>query len=155
MVKKSSLQSGIYNAGGHLDIKDSIRYSEENPLTLNNTTKKILYKGKLIMDEPHNIFHRYKAILMDHTTYISIDKRMMGRPDAISEKYYGTPDLWFLVMWANNAFKPEDLMKSAVKVIEYNQVEKIIEIALTYQSDIRDNEQNIPEKKNTTLVNID
>lgn len=155
MTKKSTLQTGMYNAGGHLDVQESIRYSESNPLTFNNTTKKLNFKGKFIMDEPHTIFHRYKSILMTKTRYISIEKRMVGRPDAISEYYYGTPDLWFLIMWANNAMKPEDLMETTVKVIEYNQVEKIIEIALTFQSEIRQNESNIPVKKDTTLVNVD
>jgi len=154
-MKKSTLQSGFYNTGSHLDIADSVKYSEENPLTYNNTTKKINFKGLFIMDEPHNIFHRYKNRLMSKTRYISIEKRMMGRPDAISEYYYGTPDLWFLVMWANQVFQPEQLMTKSVKVIEYGQVEKIIEIALTFQNEIRENEENVPIKKDTTLVRID
>ena len=124
MTKKTTLQSGVYNTGAHLDIKQSIAYSENNPLTYNNTTKKINFKGLFIMDEPHNIFDRYKNVLMKKTRYISIEKRMMGRPDAISEMYYGTPDLWFLVMWANKAFQPEELMTKSVKVIEFSQVEK-------------------------------
>lgn len=155
MTKKSTLQSGVYNSGSHLNIKHSIEYSESNPLTFNNITKKINFKGLFIMDEPHNIFYRYKDALMSKMKYITIEKRMMGRPEAISESYYGTPDLWFLILWANNAFKPEDLSRTSIKVIEFSQVEKIIEIALTFQSEIRENEDNIPEKKDTTLVNVD
>jgi hypothetical protein len=91
---------------------------------------------------------------MKNLTWFSIEERMQFRPDAISEAYYGTPDLWYLIMWANNVKEPLELDTRAVQVIPMKDITKVIQIALNSQKEINNNENNLPIAEQNILVRI-
>lgn len=42
----------------------------------------------------------------DDDVYVTINKELIGRPDLISFKAYGTPDLWWAILDFNNIKDP-------------------------------------------------
>ena len=47
-----------------------------------------------------------------------------GRPDLISQRVYGTPDLWWFIMWMNGICDPwHDLMPHVA--LKYVSIEKV------------------------------
>ena len=152
-MNTDSIKDSIFNSGNFLTLEDSISSSKDNPIDISRLTKRVNYQGNYIIEEPHTLLNRYKTVLMRKLEWYTLDNpRLKGRPDAISEIYYGTPDLWFLIMWANNALNPIELFTDAIKVIPISKVNKVIEIALSSQEEINKNHNNIPIAKDSTLV---
>ena len=154
MIEKSSLSDGVYNSGKENTLEDSIEASKDNVLVISRLTKMLNYDGKCLLEEPHPILHRYKNTLMQDRIWFTIEDRMKFRPDAISEAYYGTPDLWYLVMWANEAREPLELSERAVQVIPMKTLTRVVTLALAAQEEVNENHANIPLAKSSTLVQI-
>jgi hypothetical protein len=154
-MEKETLAEGLFNSGKDIDIKDSISSAGDNPITIDRITKKLNYNNQCIIDEPHTMLHRYKSVLMKDRVWFSLDdERLKGKPDAISEVYYGTPDLWYLIMWANNALKPTELFGDAIQVIPMKTIVKVIQIAMSSQEEININAESIPVAEQSILVKL-
>lgn len=111
-------------------MTDSIIDSKENKLSLKNLSHRINYNNEMLLYD-ENIFYNYKNYLTQFRIAIEIDESFYYKPELLSKEIYGTPDLWFLIMWMNDEIQsPMDFNKPIIWVFdpEYiNVLNKIIE----------------------------
>ena len=130
----ATTQAGIYNSGNFPDIKDSIKHSYDNLLLVCNTSRRINYAGKFIMEEPVNFFHSRRRILTNSLYDFSISTRGQYKPELISEMLYGTPDLWYVIMMVNGFTYPTQLKPPSIKVASPAAVNRVLDGVIKYRA---------------------
>jgi len=144
-----------FNSGKFPDIQKSIEHSKDNPLTMTNISYRLNYKGRFIMNEPHNVLFQYKHFIMSNLIEITLPPNRKFRPESIAELYYGTPDLWYIIMLANGITRPEQLSGNKVKLLRVEMLNSLIKLIQKNSSDIKKNHKNPHKINNRTLKNID
>jgi hypothetical protein len=111
-------------------MDDSLDNVKSNKLALQNISTKANFNDELIIYD-ENVLYNYKNYLSQYRVPIAIDEGFYYRPELLSEKIYGTPDLWYLILWMNDEIEsPMDFDDSEVYVFDPNKINiinKIIE----------------------------
>jgi len=109
-----------YNSSRFPDIPGSIKDSKKNKYMYGNLTQKINMYDKAILSQG-NIFESYRNVLETHLEKVSIDEKYFYRPEWVSLDYYGSTDLWYLILWLNNISRPEYFDKKYIYLLNPNK----------------------------------
>jgi hypothetical protein len=123
------LSSNRYNSGAFASISESYNHSLTNPVLLQNVSKKVLYQGKFILNDPWHIFKQYKEILEKKKSKFQVTESLKYRPKAISEAIYSTPDLWYLIFMANGFSKDIQIVPGIIDYYNFDMVKFILNSA--------------------------
>jgi hypothetical protein len=119
-----------YDSSKFPTIRESIRHSKNNKLVLSNISPTIsIDDGFLGKGSP--IFKKYDEYLKGFLTEIELTPNFRYSPRHVSKAYYGTPDLWYLVLWANNMTSKFELVLDKIFVFDKDYIKilnKIIEL---------------------------
>ena len=130
------------------DIVESISNAENNTISIRNVSYQLNYMNKFIMDEPQTIVQRYSEVLLGNLRAIEFPSgNYKYRPNALSEKIYGTPDLWYLIMMANSWTRFEQVLpskKGLMKIIPTATVNDFLRILLEHEDAIAENHVTPP-----------
>jgi len=125
--------SNKYDSADHADIRDSINASKTNKLNIKNVSNKINSAGKIIWLS-NNIFKKYKNILAQYTVEVEVKDHQKYKPHFLSKEYYGTQDLWYLIMLMNDMTSVMEFTKDTVKVFDKRRIELINKILVENQN---------------------
>jgi hypothetical protein len=142
------------NSGRFSDLKDGVEHSKGNKVLLGNLSAKLLYKGEFVMDDPHSVLHRYRAVLMEGMREKKLPEKFRYRPEAFSEYLYGTPDLWYLVLMANSITTPQQFSGGKVKYIPPERVGTVLKIADQHKKDLSASRSDPKQIKDRVLVPV-
>lgn len=70
---------------------------------------------------------------------IEIEERHFYRPEQVSLELYGTSELWYLVLRANNMQHHSEFRNSVIKVIIPTQIEKVTDLVDTFREILDEN----------------
>jgi hypothetical protein len=137
----------IKDSANFADIKDSIADSKDNSVQLSNVcTHVILYDNIKLTDSL--IFQDYWNILEPTLENYKLKEEFWYKPEAFAKSFYGTSDLWYLVLWTNKMTHPVQFTGTNVKVLPPEQfalINRIIENNKTKLANDADNPINLPD----------
>jgi hypothetical protein len=143
------------NSGRFADIQDCVKHWKTNDVALGNVTRRILFKGGFVMDEPHHIFYEYRELLLQGSTEIDLDPKFHRRPKAASEFIYGTPDLGYLILLANGMSHPKQFLGPKVRYVRPEKLGQILSIINRIKPELVARRANPTPVFDRTLVLID
>jgi hypothetical protein len=143
------------NSGRFADVAECVKHSHDNPITIGNISKKILFKGGFIMDEPHYILYEYRQLFMNSKTERDLPIEHMFRPKAVSEFVYGTPDLWYLILLASGLTHKRQLIGPKVSYVDPGKLGQIMMIINKRSDELKATRINPTNVMDRTLVRID
>jgi hypothetical protein len=92
--------SNYNSSSGFVTLDDSLEDAEDNKLNFMKISHKINYEDTMTMYD-ENILYNYRSYLYDFRIGLEITEDYFYKPELVSQELYGTPDLWYLVMWMN------------------------------------------------------
>jgi hypothetical protein len=116
-----------YNSAKHVDILTSILDSKKNKILISNVSNKLNLNNKLIISEPH-IFYEYEELILKNCVEVVIYEKFFYRPEYLSKELYGTPDLWYLLLWINKMTSIHDFNKLTINVFNPDKTDIINDI---------------------------
>jgi hypothetical protein len=88
-----------FDSSNFATIPDSVNSAADNRFALGNLRLKVTYRGITIDDYP--VLKRYEQFVLSTTVQVAVDPAIARfRPHAVARTVYGTPDLWWLVLWS-------------------------------------------------------
>ena len=142
-----------YDSGKFNNILESIEHSKSNKFLIENTSEIYNYNDTITLFSPH-IFNIYKNLLSVYMDTITLDEKYFYKPELLSFDIYGTPDLWYLILWANDISTVTEFSKSEVKIINDKGLDKINTVIETYKSRLNLNRENPYLISDSTLKKI-
>jgi hypothetical protein len=124
------------NSGQFATITDGITHSQTNQITLTNASLKLNIDNKIIMNQG-SIFKSYKDIIFGALIDYTMDDKYMYRPDYLALDYWGTTDLWYLLLWINSMSSVHDFTQKNIKILPVNQINLLMNILNKYSNDIQ------------------
>lgn len=115
-----------FNSGRYADIRDSIIHSRGNIVLLPHTATRINYNNMFICEEPLYLAKARKTLLTSALFSIKIDASNQFSPEFISEKHYGTPDLWYIIMMVNGFNYPTQIKPPSIKMAPRSAVVRFL-----------------------------
>jgi hypothetical protein len=151
---------GSLNSSRFPDIVEGLEHSKTNPAIIHNASRTIDFLGKFITGEPRTVAHNRLDVIRNRgklpTVEWSSDYKM--RPEAFAQKMYGTPDLWWVIMHANECM---DRTKFAtvpgvpVKYYTTDTISDIINIINRRGAELKALRTNPLVVDDLTIVNVD
>ena len=92
---------------------------------------------------------------MNDSMEVDLGPELQMRPQAISEKFYGTPDLWYVVMMANRWMTPMDCVGETCTIPRQRVIGTMIASLAKNRRILVKNRENPVEISGRTLVNVD
>jgi hypothetical protein len=146
--------SGNFNSGDFADVSSSVFHARTNPMVVSNGKMKILWKGNFVMPEPHGIVDDLSPVLFADMDDFQVTRELRFRPEAISERIYGTPDLWYLILKANDFVRPTQVEVGSIKVVKPSLIGELLNRIVKSSRGIRTSESYPTEVKDRTLVDV-
>ena len=142
-----------YDSGKFNNILESIEHSKSNKFLIENTSEIYNYNDTITLFSPH-IFNIYKNLLSVYMDTITLDEKYFYKPELLSFDIYGTPDLWYLILWANDISTVTEFSKSEIKVINDKGLDKINTVIEAYKSRLNLNHEDPYVISDSTLKKI-
>jgi hypothetical protein len=98
-----------------MTLTQSVEHASTNKLTLTNISEKVSIDGVVMDDQV--ILLEYMDFIMNNLVDYTVGPEAAHRPEVIAQRIYGTADLWYLILWANDApskveFTPGNTIKA-------------------------------------------
>ena len=93
-----------YNSGYSTEIEENIEFDKEkNGVSISKIARELNFKNALVIQDPFTILDEYRNFLLneDNLDEIEVPEDRAYRPEAMSQKIYGTPDLWYIILIVN------------------------------------------------------
>ena len=142
-----------YDSGKFNNILESIEHSKSNKFLIENTSEIYNYNNTITLFSPH-IFNIYKNLLSVYMDTITLDEKYFYKPELLSFDIYGTPDLWYLILWTNDISTVTEFSKSEIKVINDKGLDKINTVIEAYKSRLNLNHEDPYVISDSTLKKI-
>lgn len=110
-----------------MNIDDNIKSAEKNTNTYSALSKAVNFNGVIIQD-PQTIFHKYRELFEANLVEIELDRKYHHKPELIARQYYGTTDLWWMVLWVNNMVHHYEFDLPKVKIVDLGLSKQIGQI---------------------------
>ena len=91
----------ITDSSTSMEISENIISSKNNDATVSNESAKYKF-GNITFDDPLMIPRQYWEVLDSVKLREEVPPEMLYKPEMFARKYYGTADLWWLVLLSNN-----------------------------------------------------
>lgn len=141
------------NSSSSSNIQDDIVSSENNTITWSSVTLKLQYGDKIIPNAL-TIFEPYRDYLLSLCEDVSVSSEYLYTPKSFCADYYGTPDIFWLVLWLNQIPSARHFEKSTIKVLPNASVSVLHEIINKYREKLDSNSVKPDVLKDYTLTKI-
>lgn len=145
----------LLNSGRFPKIEESVEHSRTNPLAIQNVSFRRDYMGVFLTDAPKNLAHLFLSTLESDAYEMDLEDELLYRPEAVSERVYGTPDLWYLVMMANKITYPTELAGPRVRYYSERVVGAFLSFADKMKGRVAESRRNPTRVEDRVLVSID
>jgi hypothetical protein len=142
------------NSGNFIDIQDGVEHSKENAVLITHVSESLLYKDKFVMKEPTSLFKKYRAVLFADLKEMKLPEKFKYRPEALAEYLYETPDLFYLVYYANSITRPIELNGDTVKFFSPEAVNTYLKMIEKNKTRINATIKNPKNVKDRTIRDI-
>ena len=122
----------------------SITEAKNDFYNLDNYASKLQFK---IMDDTYLVFtnyeilKKYEYVLFENSVLTPLKERYKFRPEHLSIALYGTPQLWYLLLFLNKMTSPSQFKKENIRVIHPSKVNLIEEIYLNEKEYLKANSE--------------
>ena len=110
-----------YDSSDFSDITDSIQHSKSNKLVYSRLNSKVTYANKYDIDT-NFILDKYDSIIIENTKLVKIDENYFYKPEYLSKKLYGTPNLWYLLLFVNSITTAMEFNKNRIYIFDPNRI---------------------------------
>jgi hypothetical protein len=87
-----------YDSSRYPNIQSSVDSAATNMMVLSNTRNKILINGRVMDDRL--VLKDYEGYILGNTIPVTVNSNSWYRPELVAKDFYGTQDLWWLVLWS-------------------------------------------------------
>ena len=102
----------------------------EDVLDPSNVKEYLVLNGKVIENIPLTVIDEAFYFLNDDLEEIKYSDKYKYKPEYISQEQYGTPELYYLIMYVNNITTKLDFNGDNLEVIKYPSKDSIIRLQL-------------------------
>jgi len=123
------------DSGEKMNILDSIESSKNNSIILSKLSQDFKL-GNVTLDSPTPCFVKYYDLLESYTITINLEERHMYKPEIVAKEYYGTTDLWWLVLYMSKLTKHEEFNLPRIKILDPAALNDVFEIIKRSEGEI-------------------
>ena len=123
------------DSGEKMSIADSIASSGGNDIILSKLSQDYKF-GNITLDSPIPCFMKFYDLLESYTVRIDMEERYKYKPEIVAKEYYGTTDLWWLVMYMSKITKHEDFNIPSIKILQPAYLKDLFEIVERSEKEI-------------------
>lgn len=102
----------------------------EDVLDPSNVKEYLVLNGKVIENIPLTVIDEAFYFLNDDLEEIKYNDKYKYKPEYISQEKYGTPELYYLIMYVNNITTKLDFNGENLEVIKYPTIDSLIKLQL-------------------------
>ena len=129
----------------------NITSSESNKWTASRLSLNLLFKDdKVVMDNPLLVFQRFQNIINCHLIRTNVDEKYFYRPELFAKDFYGSSDLWWLVLCSSGTISHQNFNRRRIKVFNPTDLEVLDSIL---ESTIKEQEKTV-EIKDLTIFPV-
>ena len=117
-----------YDSASFPTIEESIANAVKNPFLIKNFSDSLLMtidSETVIISEPINILRDFFWMLEDSLVSYVMPEDEFYMPELTSRRLYGTHDLWFICLLANNCVSMKNYKMTYYKVLPAAKINKI------------------------------
>jgi len=114
----------IIDSSDSLEISVNIASSKSNNLIFSAISSNLKY-GSIVFDDPHNIFQQFREVIDENLEDFALDEKYFYMPERLAKDIYGSSDLWWLVLMANNMITHRDFCVRDIKVVTSGTLDTI------------------------------
>jgi hypothetical protein len=141
----------IIDSAESVYIDQNIASSESNKWTASKLSLNLLFKNdKVVMDNPLLVFQRFQNIISSHLIRTNVDERYFYRPELFAKDFYGSSDLWWLVLCSSGTISHQNFNRRRIKVFNPTDIEVLDSIR---ESTIKEQEKTV-EIKDLTIFPV-
>ena len=115
------------DSGAKMNIADSLASAAGNTVILSRLSQDYKF-GDITLDSPIPCFMKFYDLLEGYTMRVEITEEFKYRPELVAQKYYGTTDLWWLVLYMSKLTKHEEFNLPSVKILKPAYLPDLFEI---------------------------
>lgn len=110
------LDENSTNSSKPSSLRGSITHAKNNKFTLDNSSIYYNFENQIIFST--SLLRKYENIIKDRCVPFTIDVEHLYRPEYVSYQLYGTPDLWYLILFVNSMKRPDELNRRDILVFD-------------------------------------
>jgi hypothetical protein len=141
-----------YHSGKNPNVFVNIDVDKTNPITYANIREISEFAGLFKLREPNSVLNDYRRVFKASLVDEVITPAYMYRPHAISERFYMTSDLWYLILFANDALHPMELNKLNIKIYPPDEIGKLLKIINAGKERLEYTRENPNQISDRTLI---
>lgn len=145
--------SSTYNSARFASLDDSLAHSKNNPFVISNTSIHTQINDKII--KKGYVFKRFEFLLQEYTETSRVKITEYQHPEFFSQRVYGTPDLWYIVLWINGMRSFLDFNIENVKILTSQGLTILNRILEKYRNNINETKQNPIVFNDATIIPVD
>jgi hypothetical protein len=149
------VNSTVYNASSSPYIEENIVKIPKNILAIRNASYKLNFLNEFTMNDPRVLAKDIYRILESNKKSTNNRRIFYQRPEVVSEFVYHTPDLWYIVMMANNSMDHRKFAINENSLIYYYAPEIINNYIKYIESKMKIRKNKLYEIYDRTLKDID
>jgi len=119
--------SANIDSGAKMNIADSLASAAGNSVILSRLSQDYKF-GEITLDSPIPCFMKFYDLLEGYTMRIELDEKYKYRPELVAKDYYGTTDLWWLVLYMCKLTKHEEFNLPSIKILKPAYLKDLFEI---------------------------
>lgn len=121
------------NSSNYIDLQSSINSTSGNAILLDNISDYYMLEDELIAG--FSFLTKYDNILKSGLQDYTLDSEYYYRPEYISNNIFGTPDLWYVILYVNQMSSIQEFNIPTIKVPLSNTIE-VINKLINYEDNI-------------------
>jgi hypothetical protein len=125
----------VTDSSESLDIPTCVASSKTNSFTLSNLCPKYT-KGEIIFDSPIDIIKKFDDVIFDNLTEVSIGEEYFYMPERFAKYFYGSTDLWWLVLYSGRLSKHTEFCIPKLNIASPSILPKIKELITTCEKEL-------------------
>lgn len=115
------------DSGEKMSIVDSLASCQHNNVILSKLSQDYKF-GNITLDAPIPCFVKFYDLLESYTIRVTMEERYKYKPEIVAKEFYGTTDLWWLVMYMSKITKHEDFNIPSIKILQPDYLDDLFEI---------------------------
>ena len=135
----------------YASVTDAMSAGKEYALTYSNASLWFKFNG-VLMQEPVTVFQKMQGFFEGRTTVITMPQDVMYKPEYLSERLYGTTDLWWLLLFLNKCKSHKEFNRSTVTVLNPEFVDEMMSFINNISETIAKNRENVKTIEDNDLT---
>lgn len=138
--------SDIYSS-----VSDALSAGKDYVLSYSNASLWFKFNG-VLMQEPVTVFQKMQGFFEGRTTVINMPADVMYKPEYLSDRLYGTTDLWWLLLFLNKCKSHKEFNRSTVTVLNPEFVDEMASFINNISDTITKNRENVKTVEDNDLT---